>query len=168
MPEGASRPSPPIWVWLALATVVIVADQTSKNIVVAHFIEGESLAVNPIFSLVLAYNSGAAFSFLAGAGGWQRGFFIALSSIASILIVALLRRHREEPLLCIALGFILGGALGNLIDRILIGRVVDFLLFHWDTAAFPAFNLADSAITLGAALLILDSLRGVRGVHRQA
>ncbi len=160
MPEGASRP--PLRLWLVLAAFVLLADQTSKNVVLAHFAEGESLSVNPVFSLVLAFNSGAAFSFLAGAGGWQRGFFIAISTVASVLIVTLLRRHRDEPLLCAALAFILGGAIGNLIDRILIGRVVDFLLFHWDTAAFPAFNLADSAITLGAALLILDSLRSTR------
>ncbi len=166
MPEAGARHSASLRLWLALGVLVAAADQITKALVVARFAEGESLALNPVFSLVLVYNSGAAFSFLATAGGWQRAFFIALSSLASALIVTLLVRHRDEPLMCAALGLILGGAVGNLIDRIVIGRVVDFLLFHWGPDAFPAFNLADSAITLGAVLLIIDSLRSARAARQ--
>ena len=146
--------------WLLLAGAVTLLDQWTKALVVAHLSDGGAIAYNPIFSLILAYNPGAAFSFLAGAGGWQRMLFIAIALVAVIAITALLWRAREDSLFYASLAFILGGALGNLLDRIRIGEVVDFLLFHYQAWAFPAFNLADSAITLGAALLIYDSLRG--------
>jgi signal peptidase II len=149
--------------WLALALAVIVIDQASKALILARFVEGETVPVLPVFSLVLAYNPGAAFSFLAGAGGWQRGLFTLIALVASIVIVAMLRRQRGQWMASLALALILGGALGNLIDRLWLGKVVDFLLFHLGGAAFPAFNAADSAITLGAVLLVVDSLRGPRG-----
>jgi signal peptidase II len=143
--------------WLGLAALVIVLDQWSKAVVTGHFSDGESLGVTGFFSLVLAHNQGAAFSFLNDAGGWQRWLFSALAVAASVWIVWLLRRHEGQKLFCFALALILGGALGNLIDRIAYGYVVDFLDFHWNADHFPAFNLADSAITCGAALLLWDS-----------
>jgi signal peptidase II len=143
--------------WLALAAVVIVLDQWSKSAVVSHFIYGELMPVTGFFNLVLAHNEGAAFSMLAGAGGWQRWFFTAIAIGASVWIVTMLRKHAAQTLFCFALAMILGGALGNLIDRIAYGYVVDFLNFHWGEHHFPAFNLADSAITLGAGLLLWDS-----------
>jgi signal peptidase II len=143
--------------WLVLAAVVILLDQWSKSAIVSHFIYGEMLPVTGFFNLVLAHNEGAAFSMLAGAGGWQRWFFTAIAIGASVWIITMLRKHAAQPLFCFALTMILGGALGNLIDRIAYGYVVDFLNFHWDEHHFPAFNLADSAITLGAGLLFWDS-----------
>ncbi len=146
--------------WLLAAISVIVLDQWSKAAISSHFMFGESLVVTPFFNLVLAHNTGAAFSFLHDAGGMQRWLFSAVAIAASIWIVWLLRKHQNEKLFSFALAFILGGALGNLIDRIMYGYVVDFLDFHWETYHFAAFNLADSAITCGAGLLILDSFRG--------
>lgn len=143
--------------WLGIAALVIALDQASKAWMVNHFGYGESMAVLPIFNLVLAHNQGAAFSFLNGAGGWQRWMFSAIAVAASIWIFMLLKKHSQQKLFCFALAMILGGALGNLIDRIAYGFVVDFLDFYWGAAHFPAFNLADSAITCGAALLLLDS-----------
>lgn len=145
--------------WLALSLLVIVLDQISKLWISSHFIYGETLRVFGVFDLVLAHNTGAAFSFLSDAGGMQRWLFSAIAVIASVWVTVLLHRHATQKLFALALSLILGGALGNLIDRIAYGYVVDFLSFHWDTHYFPAFNVADSAITLGAAVLILDSLR---------
>jgi len=145
--------------WLALSALVVVLDQISKSVIAHLFVRGEGIEVTPFFNLVLAYNRGAAFSLLAGAGGWQRGFFIALALAAAALIVWLLRKHSGQPLFCFALALILGGAVGNLIDRALVGEVVDFLDFHAFGWHWPAFNLADSAITCGAVLLIWDGLR---------
>lgn len=145
--------------WLTVAAVVIVLDQTSKAAISSHFVQGESLALTPFFNLVLAYNAGAAFSFLHDAGGMQRWLFSVIAIVASVWIVWLLRRHQAERLFSLALALILGGALGNLIDRIAYGHVVDFLDFHWAGYHFAAFNVADSAITGGAALLIWDGLR---------
>jgi len=144
------------WLWLSL--VVIVLDFATKQVVLASFRPGEVLPVLPVFSLVLAFNPGAAFSFLAGASGWQRWVFTGIAVVASVVIVWLLRRGGSR-LYCAGLALILGGALGNLWDRITIGQVVDFLLFHWREWSYPAFNVADSAITVGAALLIIDSFR---------
>jgi len=144
--------------WLSLSALVIVLDQLSKAWITSHFVYGESLTVFSIFSLVLAHNTGAAFSFLHDAGGMQRWLFSIIAIIASVWIVWLLRRHSTQALFALALSMILGGALGNLIDRIAYGYVVDFLHFHWDEHYFPAFNLADSAITCGAFLMILDSI----------
>jgi len=148
--------------WLLLASVVIALDQTSKLAISSHFVYGEALAVAPFFNLVLAHNSGAAFSFLSDAGGVQRWLFSLIAVVASVWIVWLLRKHQSEKLFSFALAFILGGALGNLIDRIAYGYVVDFLDFYWGEYHFAAFNLADSAITCGAALLIWDSFKGKR------
>ena len=146
--------------WLLLAVVVIVLDQLSKAAINSHFVYGESMAVTSFFNLVLAHNTGAAFSFLSDAGGMQRWLFSVIAIVASVWMVWLLRRHETEKLFCLALAFIRGGALGNLVDRIAYGFVVDFLDFHWGGYHFAAFNLADSAITCGAALLILDSFKG--------
>jgi signal peptidase II len=148
--------------WLAVSALVIVLDQLSKLWIAAHFEFGERLAILGVFDLVLAHNTGAAFSFLHDAGGIQRWLFSTIAIVASVWIVVLLRKHAAQTLFALALSLILGGALGNLIDRIAYGHVVDFLLFHWDEHYFPAFNVADSAITLGASLLILDSLRSAR------
>ncbi len=145
--------------WLVLSALVIVLDQASKIWVASHFVYGESLRVFSVFDLVLAHNTGAAFSLLHDAGGMQRWLFSAIAIVASVWIVLLLRRHSAQMLFALALSLILGGALGNLIDRIAYGHVVDFLHFHWNEHYFPAFNLADSAITCGAFLLILDSIR---------
>ncbi|MDH4284240.1 MAG: signal peptidase II [Gallionellaceae bacterium] len=145
--------------WLSLAALIIVLDQASKLWISNHFSYGESLQVLAFFNLVLAHNTGAAFSFLNDAGGWQRWMFSAIAIVAAVWIVRLLRQHAHETLFCLALALILGGALGNLIDRVAYGYVVDFLDFYWGGYHFPAFNVADSAISVGAALLILDSFR---------
>jgi len=159
---SAAATSVPGWYrWLWLSLVVIVLDFATKQVVLANFRPGEVLPVLPVFSLVLAFNPGAAFSFLAGASGWQRWVFTGIAVVASVVIVWLLRRGGSR-LYCAGLALILGGALGNLWDRITIGQVVDFLLFHWREWSYPAFNVADSAITIGAALLIIDSFRARR------
>jgi signal peptidase II len=147
------------WVpWLAVSAAVILADRVTKAGILAAFRPGEQLVVTPFFSLTLAFNPGAAFSFLAGADGWQRWLFTGIAIAASAVIVWLLRRG-GNALYCLGLALILGGALGNLWDRLAIGMVVDFLLFHYAGWAYPAFNVADSAITCGAGLLIFDSFR---------
>ncbi|MDO8262279.1 MAG: signal peptidase II [Gallionella sp.] len=148
--------------WLGLSALVIVLDQLSKMWITSHFVYGENLYVLSVFDLVLAHNTGAAFSFLSDAGGMQRWLFSIIAIVASVWIVWLLRRHSAQTLFALALSLILGGALGNLIDRIAYGYVVDFLSFHWDKYYFPAFNVADSAITCGAFLLIFDSFREIR------
>lgn len=148
--------------WLAVSALVIVSDQLSKLWITSHFAFGERLAILSVFDLILVYNTGAAFSFLHDAGGMQRWLFSFVAIAASVWIAWLLRRHAAETLFALALSLILGGALGNLIDRLAYGHVVDFLLFHWNEHYFPAFNIADSAITVGAALLILDSFRTAR------
>ena len=145
--------------WLVLSAVVIALDQLTKYWITQAFSFGETLFVTPFFNLVLAYNTGAAFSLFATASGWQRAFFITIAVIASVVIVHLLRKHPGKTLFNLALSLILGGALGNLWDRIQLGHVVDFLQFHYAGYYFPAFNAADSAITVGAGLLILDSFR---------
>ncbi len=148
--------------WFAIAAAVLVLDLATKAIVQSALAPGERLPVVPFVDLVLVFNTGAAFSFLADASGWQRAFFIAVALGASLLIVHLLRRHAEERLFCAGLALILGGALGNLWDRIVLGHVVDFVLLHAYGYHFPAFNVADSAITVGAAVLIWDGLFGRR------
>lgn len=144
---------------LVLALIVLVLDFASKRWVESALFHGQQIALASFFNLVLAYNAGAAFSFLSDADGWQRWFFSAIAAGASALIVYLLRKHAADRLFCIALSLILGGALGNLWDRITLGHVVDFLDFHVGGYHWPAFNVADSAIFLGAMLLILDSFR---------
>ncbi|MBI4938597.1 MAG: lipoprotein signal peptidase [Nitrosomonadales bacterium] len=149
--------------WLGLSALIVILDQISKQWVSGHFAYGESLPVTGFFNLVLAHNKGAAFSMLNEAGGWQRWLFSAIAVAASVWIIWLLRRHPSQKLFCLALALVLGGALGNLIDRISYGHVVDFLDFHWSGYHFPAFNVADSAITCGAALLLLDSFTNKAG-----
>ena len=146
--------------WLALAALVVAADQASKFAVTSSLRPGEFREVTGFFNLVLTYNRGAAFSFLSDAGGWQRPFFIAVAAIAIAVIATLLTTHAEERLFCAGLALILGGALGNVCDRIILGHVVDFLDFHALGWHFWAFNAADSAISLGAALLLVDGFRG--------
>jgi signal peptidase II len=145
--------------WLAIAALVVIADQASKSAISASLRLGEVREITGFFNLVLAHNRGAAFSFLSDAGGWQRLLFIAIAVAATAFIVVMLARHSSERLFSVGLALILGGALGNLWDRIALGHVVDFLDFHALGWHFWAFNLADSAITVGAGLLILDSLR---------
>jgi len=149
--------------WLGVALIVILFDQLSKIAISKVFAYGESVAITPFFNLVLVYNRGAAFSFLAAAGGWQRWAFTGLGVVAALVICYLLKRHGTQRLFCTALSLILGGALGNVIDRLVYGHVIDFLDFHVRNWHWPAFNLADSAITIGAALLVFDELRRVRG-----
>lgn len=151
-----------LWVWLGLAAVVILLDQFSKTLILGFFQLGDSHTVTSFFNVVRVHNPGAAFSFLAGASGWQRWFFIGLGAAASAFIVWMLRRHPGQTLFCFAVSMILGGALGNVIDRVIHGYVVDFIQVHYAGRYFPSFNLADSAITLGAICLILDELRRVR------
>ena len=143
--------------WLWLSVVVIVLDQISKHYFNTSLSLYEQLSVTPFFSFTLAYNTGAAFSFLSHASGWQRWFFVVVALIVSVVLVIWIKRLRsDEKLQAVALALVFGGALGNVWDRIVLGHVVDFLLFYYDRYYFPAFNLADSAITLGAGLLILD------------
>ena len=143
--------------WLALALLVIVLDQASKQAILAHFAEGERLALIPgLFDLTLAFNPGAAFSFLAHAGGWQRHLFTALAILISCGIIWMLKKHANEPRFCLQLSLILGGAIGNGIDRVMHGHVVDFILAYYQGWYYPAFNLADSAICIGVVLMLFD------------
>ncbi len=148
--------------WLVLAIVVVLIDQASKIAVERAFTRGDVLPVTTWFNLVLTYNSGAAFSFLANAGGWQKYFFTGIGVAASLFIIYLLCRHGTQRLFALALSLILGGAIGNVIDRVLYGHVIDFLDLHYAGWHWPAFNIADSAIVGGAMLLVLDELLRVR------
>ena len=155
--------------WLGLALVILLADQFTKVLIVGSFQWGDSQAVTSFFNLVRVHNSGAAFSMLSNASGWQRWFFTGIGVVATFFILWLLRSHPTQKLFCFALALVLGGAVGYVIDRIAYGHVVDFLDFHWDWLSpvfyqghFPAFNIADSAISVGAVCLILDELIRVR------
>lgn len=142
-------------VWVVLALVCFIVDQITKLWVLGVFEYREVLEVLPVFNLTLAYNHGAAFSMLSDAGGWQRWLFTAFAILASVIILGWLRRTSKHlRIFCISLALILGGALGNLYDRVMYGYVVDFLDFHWGSSHFPAFNVADAAITLGAILML--------------
>ena len=154
--------APSLALWLGLALVVIVLDQFTKTLILGYFQLGDSRHVTPFFNVVRVHNTGAAFSFLAGAAGWQRWFFVTLGLVATGFIVWMLRSHPTQKLFCFAVTMIMGGALGNVIDRLWHGYVVDFIQLHWRGWYFPSFNLADSAITLGAVLLIVDEVRRVR------
>ena len=143
--------------WFGLSVLVIFLDYLTKIAVLATFSPGESRALTPFFNLVLVFNKGAAFSFLASSEGWQTLLFAAIAVVASIVISFLILKNKNKRLFCSGLALILGGALGNLYDRIAYGHVVDFLDFHAAGWHWPAFNVADSAITAGAALLILES-----------
>jgi signal peptidase II len=146
-------------IWLLLSFLIVLADQVSKSWITSHYGEFEFTTVLPILDITRMHNVGAAFSFLAGASGWQRWLFIGLALVVSIgIIVWLYRMPRSHRLLAAGLSLVLGGAIGNVIDRIRLGAVVDFIHFHWDRAYFPAFNIAESAITVGAACLLLDAL----------
>lgn len=166
---SAVSSAPGLALWLGLAAVVILADQVTKTLILGAFQYGDVRPVTSFFNLVRAHNTGAAFSFLAGASGWQRWFFVGLGVVASGFIIWMMRRHPGQKLFCFAVSMIMGGALGNVIDRLLHGYVVDFLQFRFSVLAplfhggyFPAFNIADSAITLGAVCLILDEILRVR------
>jgi signal peptidase II len=148
--------------WLAIAVLIVLVDQFTKLLIVGSMQLGDSRPVTDFFNIVRAHNSGAAFSFLADASGWQRWFFTGLGLVAAAVIVWMLKQHAGQRLFGFALTCILGGAIGNVIDRVLYGHVVDFLDFHWAGMHFPAFNVADSAITVGAIGLLLDELLRVR------
>jgi signal peptidase II len=148
--------------WLALALLIIIADQVTKTLIIGSFNLGDSRTITSYFNIVRVHNTGAAFSFLAGASGWQRWFFIGLGGAAAVFIVWMLRSHAGQRLFSFALALILGGALGNVIDRLLHGYVVDFIQVHHSGWYFPSFNVADSAISVGAACLILDEILRVR------
>jgi signal peptidase II len=150
-----------LMLWLGVAAVVVLLDQLSK-ITMARLLDyGQSEFITRHFNLVMVYNQGAAFSFLSDQGGWQRWFFSALALAVSIFIVWMLNRNATQRLFCWSLSLILGGAIGNLIDRLVYGHVIDFLDFHIGGWHWPAFNIADGAITIGAALFVLDELRRV-------
>jgi signal peptidase II len=147
------------WPYFLASLAIVLADQITKWIVLARFAPLERLEITPFFNLVLAFNKGAAFSFLAGAGGWQTPLLVAFALVAAIVVSVLLLRSPGRHLFCAGLALILGGAVGNVIDRLRFGHVVDFLDLHAGGWHWPAFNVADSAITVGAALLILDGFR---------
>jgi len=153
------------WRWLPLSFAVIALDQLVKALVVSRLAPYQPVHVLPVLDFTLMYNTGAAFSFLAGGSGWQRWLFMVLAAVVGVAILIWLRRlkARTQGLLACALALILGGALGNVIDRMRLTHVVDFISAHWKDAYFPAFNVADSAITIGAALLVLDAWRESRG-----
>lgn len=157
----SNKPDNNLLPWLGISAIVILLDQLVKITITKMFHEGEMLRITSFFDITFVYNKGAAFSFLATESGWQRYVFIGLGVIAALAIIYLLKRNASKRLFCWALALILGGAIGNVIDRVAYGKVVDFLLFHVSTWSFPAFNLADSAITLGAILFILDELKRV-------
>lgn len=161
MYKSSARSS--IQVWYLITLIILFLDQISKTIIVKNFFYGESQAVSTFFNMVRVHNPGAAFSFLSDAGGWQRWALSALAILVSIMIIIWISRLTNEKWLeGLSLSMILGGALGNLWDRLTLGYVVDFLDFHWMSWHFPAFNLADSAISLGALILILDSILASR------
>ena len=161
MPSRSSA-SPSLAQWLLIAALIIVADQLTKVLVIGAFQLGDVRPVTGFFNLVRAHNYGAAFSFLHGASGWQRWFFMTIGIVAAGFIIWMLRRHGHQKLFAWALTLILGGAIGNVIDRAVHGYVVDFVQVHAGGWFFPAFNVADSAISIGAVLLIVDELRRVR------
>lgn len=152
----------PWWAWLALAAAIFVADQWTKQWILSAYQLGDASHVTSFFNVVRAHNPGAAFSFLASESGWQRWFFTAIGVVAAVFIVWLLRKHAGQTLFSFALACILGGAVGNVVDRLQHGYVVDWLDFHWGGWHYPAFNIADMGIVLGAGLLILDELLRLR------
>ena len=158
----AGRTGVGMWPWLAWAVFLMGADQITKTLILNNYRLGDSTFITSFFNIVRAHNTGAAFSFLADAGGWQRWLFTGIGVAATIFIVWQLRAHPGQKLFSFALSSILGGAVGNVVDRLMHGYVVDFLQFHYAGWYFPSFNLADSAITVGAACLILDELLRVR------
>jgi signal peptidase II len=156
------------WIWLPLSIAMIIVDQLSKMWIVRHFLPYERVHLLPVLDITLWFNQGAAFSFLSDASGWQRWLFTALALVVGLGLVVWMKRlkGRSQWLLSCSLALILAGALGNVIDRLRFGHVVDFILAHWNNSYFPAFNVADSAITVGAAFLLFDALRESRGAKR--
>ena len=147
---------PRSWAWFTLAAAIVVSDRVSKWVVLEHFVLGERVEVTSFFNMVLVFNRGAAFSFLAEASGWQTALFAVIAIVAALIVSVLILRSPERRLLCTGLALILGGALGNLVDRLLYGQVVDFVDLHAFGWHWPAFNVADSGITIGAGLVILE------------
>ena len=145
--------------WLSISVIVIAFDLYSKHLIQQHFVFGDLHSVTSFFDLVRYHNEGSAFGFLNDAGGWQKWFFNGISIVASVVIIYLLKKHTDEKLFCAGLALVLGGAIGNLYDRITLGYVVDFLNFHLNNHYWPAFNVADSAICVGVGLLLLDSFK---------
>lgn len=145
--------------WYGISAVVIALDLYTKHLIEVAFTYGDMLTITSFFDLVRYHNQGAAFSFLADAGGWQKWFFSGISVVAAIVITYLIQKYRTEKLFCVGLALVLGGAIGNLYDRVTLGYVVDFLNFHYRDIYWPAFNVADSAICIGVGLLLLDSFK---------
>ncbi len=145
--------------WLSISAIVVALDLYTKYLIQNAFEYAQHLTVTSFFDLVRYHNEGAAFSFLADAGGWQKWFFSGISVIAILVITYLLKKHQTQKLFCLGLALVLGGAIGNLYDRLTLGYVVDFLHFHYQAYAWPAFNVADSAICIGVALLLMDSFK---------
>ena len=162
MGKSFSSSSSSMLPWLGLALILLIADQFTKILILGDYQLGDSTVVTSFFNIVRAHNTGAAFSFLADASGWQRWFFTGIGVVAVGVILWMLKAHPGQKLFSFALACILGGAVGNVIDRVRYGYGVDFLDFYWGTWHFPAFNIADSAISVGAACLILDELLRVR------
>jgi len=162
MARSAKTGSAGLLQWIGLALIILIADQFTKVLIVGYYNLHDSTYVTSFFNVVRMHNTGAAFSFLAGGSGWQRWFFSAVGLAAVAFILWLLKSHAGQRLFSFALACIMGGAIGNVIDRLVHGYVIDFLDFHWRGMHFPAFNVADSAITVGAACLILDELLRVR------
>ena len=160
--------SPPLTRWLVLAGCLLIVDQLTKLWFDSSLRYGEREQVLPFFDFTLLYNPGAAFSFLADQAGWQRWFFTILGLGAAVFMLWMMHNNRTHKRLLLALALILSGALGNVIDRVAYGHVIDFLLFYWQNWYYPAFNVADSCITLGAILLILDEILRLRGRHARA
>jgi signal peptidase II len=153
-----------IYRWLAISALVVALDLYTKELVQNAFQYAEHLTITSFFDLVRYHNEGAAFSFLADAGGWQKWFFSSISFVAILVITYLLQKHQNQKLFCTGLALVLGGAIGNLYDRLTLGYVVDFLHFHYQAYAWPAFNVADSAICLGVALLLIDSFKKPKNI----
>ena len=158
----AGRPSARLWPWLAWALLILIADQFTKTLILGYYQLGDATFITSFFNIVRVHNTGAAFSFLSTAGGWQRWLFTGIGVAATLFILWQLRQHPGQKLFSFALSSILGGAIGNVVDRLMHGYVVDFLDFHWAGWHFPAFNVADAAITVGAVCLVLDELLRVR------
>jgi len=162
MMARASSAGGKLWPWLAWALVLLIVDQLTKTLILGYYRLGDATYITSFFNIVRAHNTGAAFSFLADAGGWQRWLFTGIGVVATLFILWQLRAHPEQKLFCFSLSSILGGAVGNVVDRMMHGYVVDFLDFHVGAWHFPAFNVADSAITVGAVCLIVDELLRVK------
>ena len=145
--------------WFGISAIIVVLDLYTKHLIQNAFVYGEQLTITSFFDLVRYHNEGAAFSFLADAGGWQKWFFSSISIVAVVVIIYLITKHQNQKLFCIGLALVLGGAIGNLYDRLTLGYVVDFLSFHVNGLFWPAFNVADSAICVGVFFLLLDSFK---------